>query len=87
MDIFENKKTKVVTIVETSYFSRNLTEKRKAAGLTQEELARRLGTPGDNHSRVCNWEKGNSIPKLKDFVRLCNIFKVSPNDMLGFTNE
>lgn len=49
---------------------------RTAAGLTQEELARRMGTQKSN---ICRLEKGNANPSwkmLKKYAQACG-FKIS----------
>nr|DAW36877.1 MAG TPA: helix-turn-helix domain protein [Caudoviricetes sp.] len=44
-------------------------ELRKAKGLTQEELAARMGG-GTNRSMICKWERGVETPNLTSAKRL-----------------
>ena len=46
-------------------------ELRKAKGLTQEELATRMGG-GTNKSMICKWERGISMPSLTNAKRLAD---------------
>ena len=63
-------------------FSGGLKKARKAAKLTQEDLAGVLGTTVDT---IQNWEqpKRNVAPNLKTFLALCDFFSCTPNDLLG----
>ena len=58
-----------------------LREKRKARGLTQEQVANYLGitTPAVN-----KWEKGLSCPDLTLLPVLARLLKTDPNTLLGF---
>ena len=58
-----------------------LREKRKALGLTQEQVANYLGitTPAVN-----KWEKGLSCPDLTLLPVLARLLKTDPNTLLGF---
>ena len=47
----------------------------KASGLSQRELARRLGT---THVTVSNWIKGASEPNEEGLEKLCEFFSVTP---------
>ena len=47
----------------------------KASGLSQRELARRLGT---THVTVSNWVKGSSEPSEDGLEKLCEFFSVTP---------
>jgi transcriptional regulator with XRE-family HTH domain len=47
----------------------------------QEEMAHQLNTI---RSSVSQWESDKSDPTLKKFVEVCNILKISPNEMLGW---
>ena len=64
-----------------SAFAWKLAKARRAKGLTQGELAAKLGR---SRAAIANWEVGNSLPELPMFVDLCKALKVKPNDILGF---
>ncbi|MET0356184.1 MAG: helix-turn-helix transcriptional regulator [Cellvibrio sp.] len=73
MSIFTHSKSK---------FSTDLVLARKAAGLTGEQVASHLGK--SSHSVVANWENDKALPMLDDFVELCKLYKITPNELLGF---
>jgi transcriptional regulator with XRE-family HTH domain len=54
-----------------------LKESRMAAGLTQTEVASKLGYSSAQF--VSNWERGLSSPPIKTLARLIKIYKVNPN--------
>ncbi|MBE3519199.1 MAG: helix-turn-helix domain-containing protein [Firmicutes bacterium] len=58
---------------------------RKQAGMTQEELGKRLGVP---QQTISAWEKGKTQPDLAQLRRLASLFSV-PVDVLvrGFVKE
>lgn len=51
---------------------------RKATGLSQEAAAALLGV---SHQAVGNWESGRSAPSTENFLRLCELYGVSPADL------
>lgn len=53
---------------------------RQGAGMTQEQLAKELGCSGSFISHV---EAGNRTPTQQDVVRICEIFKVRPEELTG----
>ena len=57
-------------------------EARKKAGLTGKEVAEKLGLA--SHTSVTMWEGDKGLPRLNDFVELCKIYDVTPNELLGF---
>ncbi len=58
----------------------NLTKYRKAAGLTQAELAEKINY---SDKSVSKWESGNGIPDIYTLVQLANLFGVTVNAFLG----
>jgi transcriptional regulator with XRE-family HTH domain len=50
---------------------------REAAGLSQQEVGRKLGFSSPQF--VSNWERGISGPPVKALVRLKNIYKLDIN--------
>lgn len=74
MSIFEHSKSK---------FATKLIQAREAAGLKGGEVAKKLGKSG--HTTVSMWENDKSLPSLDDFVELCKLYGVTPNDILGFS--
>ncbi len=57
----------------------NVKKLRQAAGMTQADLASRLGitTPS-----ITKWEKGRSNPDLLNVFRMTEIFECSVNDII-----
>ena len=56
-------------------FGERLRSARKDAGLTQRELAKRIGMES---SSICNWEKGRSIPYVDTIGSICGVLHVDP---------
>ena len=54
---------------------------RKAAKLSQTEVAERIGVA---QPTVSGWECGEYCPDLKNIVSLCDLFDVTPNQLLGY---
>ena len=62
-------------------FSSRLKAARLAAGMTQTEVARKSRV---NQVTVSAYESGRIDPSLSVLVSLCEILKVSPNELLGW---
>ena len=60
----------------TMTFGEKLRQARKAAGMTQKELAQAVEL---KHNAVSNWEKGISSPDPDTIRRLCSILRMPPN--------
>lgn len=59
----------------------NLKKFRIKAGLTQEELAKKLGK---TKNVISNWERGENRPDAETIAKICAILKVTPNEMLSW---
>lgn len=57
-----------------------LYELRRAAGLSQEELAERLNV---SRQAVSKWENGAAQPELSKLVELSRLYSVSVDELLG----
>ncbi len=64
-------------------FSERLKELRKEKGMTQLDLASRLGVSGGT---VAMWETGKRKPGYKVFIRLADIFDKSIDYIVGFSD-
>ena len=60
--------------------AKNLLYYRKKAGLTQKELAEKLGV---KNTAVSNWESGNNSVDIETLFLACNVLNVSLSDMYG----
>ena len=56
-----------------------IAERRKNAGLTQMQLAEKLGI---TDRAVSKWENGRSLPDASIMLLLCDALKISVNDLL-----
>lgn len=59
-----------------------ISENRKKQNLTQEELAEKIGV---SKNAVSKWERGLNLPDASIMQELCNILKISLNEL--FTGE
>lgn len=60
--------------------SKFIAEMRKQKGLTQKELAEKIGV---SDKTISKWECGNSIPDIGYFESLCNTLNISVNELLS----
>ena len=60
--------------------SENITQLRKAMGLSQEQLAEQLNV---SRQSVSKWETGQSAPELDKLILLSQFFGVSTDELLG----
>ncbi|MFP5518296.1 MAG: helix-turn-helix domain-containing protein [Bdellovibrionia bacterium] len=70
-------------IKEAIHLGHFLKEKRELAGLSQKDVATKLGysTP----QFVSNWERGISTPPLKTLKKIGDLYKVSPDELFNVT--
>lgn len=62
----------------------NIRNARKAAGVTQKDLAERLQVYQKDISR---WENGERTPTLEVFTRICRELHVSADEILELKRE
>lgn len=67
-----------------SRFSKNFKQLREAAGLTQEELSKKLGI---SRSAVGMYEQGKREPDFEDLENIADFFNVNLGFLLGDDNE
>lgn len=58
-----------------------LTEQRKRAKLTQQQVADRMGCA---NTRISNWEKGIREMNAKDLVQYCEIINADMDELVDF---
>ncbi len=61
-------------------FASNLKHLRLQAGMTQEELAKKLDK---DYSTIGKWELGQRSPIMTDVIRIANLFDVSLEKLIG----
>jgi len=61
-------------------YANNIRTLREANGMTQEDLALRLGV---KPPAVSKWERGLSYPKMDNVVKMTEIFGVSMSAVMG----
>lgn len=54
------------------------------AGLTQEDVAKRLGK---SKNTIVSWEKGKSSPDIETGKALAKLYGVSVNDLIFLPND
>lgn len=59
-------------------FSEKLKEYRTQFDFTQDELAEKIGA---SQKTISSWETGRSEPTIKEFVKLCSLFKCTLADL------
>lgn len=63
-----------------SKFSNRLAELRHEKGLSQKEIAKLLYIPQTTYS---HYEVGNREPSIETIIKLCDLFDVSADYLLG----
>lgn len=63
---------------------KNISEKRKAKGMTQEELAANLGV---SPQAVSKWENNLSCPDIALLPEISKLFGISVDELLGIKSE
>lgn len=66
----------------TERFGWNLRIARQRAGLTQQDLAGRIG---GTQGQVAAWEGGGCCPRIDTVVRLAEALKIDPGELLRET--
>lgn len=64
--------------------AKNLACYRKAAGLTQAELAEKINY---SDKSVSKWESGNGVPDIYILLQLAELYGVTVNDLVGEENS
>lgn len=67
-----------------SVFAEQLKTLRRIKGLTQKELAEKVGVKQNSYS---DWENGKSEPNIEMLVRLAECFDVSIDFLIGRKNQ
>ena len=62
-------------------FSENMLQLRKMAGLTQDELAEKIGVSRQSLSK---WEKGESVPDLENAANIAQALGASLDELVNY---
>lgn len=73
MSIMENIRLQKFNII--------LKQLRALEGLTQRQVAEKMGIKYQSYQA---YEAGIALPGMKNLLKLCEIFEVTPNDLLDF---
>lgn len=68
----------------TIEFANRLAELRKNKGLSQEELADKLGV---SRQAVSKWERGEASPDTDNLIELARIYDISLDELVGLSNN
>lgn len=71
-------------IFNMSSIGARIAEKRKAANMTQMDLADRMGI---SFQAVSNWERGQSMPDISKLPELAELFHTTVDELLGQRSE
>ena len=61
-------------------FAENFKKARKAADLSQQQIADKLGL---DRSAIAHYEMGDSMPNARNLGKICEILNVPINELLG----
>ncbi len=67
-------------MLDSAVFAQKVFERRKAQGLTQEQLGAEIGVSGQS---VSKWENGETLPDLSLIPALCQVLGISADTLLG----
>ena len=67
-----------------SFFSKRLKEEREALGLTLHTIAKMLDI---SHVSYFHWEQGKNQPSIEKLIKLCEIFNVSIDYLVGLEDD
>lgn len=62
----------------------NIAALRKSCGLTQEEVAEKIHV---SRQAIAKWERGESVPDVDNCVALAELFQVTLDDLVKYSEE
>ena len=65
-------------------FKKNFDELRKTTGLTQEQIAEKIGV---SRQTVTNWKSGRNLPDMQTLGIICDMFDVTSDELLFGVSE
>lgn len=60
---------------------------RKRARLSQEGVMILLNKPNDRPQRISQWERGMSMPYLREFPLICYTIETTPDEFITYALE
>ncbi len=65
-------------------FYERIKELRNSLGISQVEFGKRLGV---TKQCISNWENGNIQPSIDMLIKICNLFSISSDYLLGLSSK
>ena len=81
----KNKKTEIMRGEHeeiSEYLAKKIRELRDVNNLSQVALSQKLKI---SESTLSRWENGSRRPSYEDIERICLLFKITPNDLMGIS--
>ena len=75
---------KKADIVDRMTIGRAIANRRKVAGLTQDQACHELGLA---KSMVTAYEHGRAMPSVSTFIEICRKYNCEPNDLIPFIRK
>lgn len=66
------------------YYTQRMEDLRKDRDMTQEEVAEKIGMKREQYRR---YETGQNEVKASFIIKICELYNVSADYLLGFTNK
>ena len=63
------------------YFCKTLREMRQSLEWTQKQVAEKIGITYQSYQA---YENGIALPAFENLLKLCDIFDITPNELLGY---
>lgn len=67
-----------------SFLAENIASTRRAAGLTQEDLAAKIGV---SRQTVSDWERGDAVPDLFNAAKIAQALDVTVDSLINFDSH
>ena len=67
-------------MITLNQIQKNIAEAISHSGMTQSEIARKIGV---SQQTISHYVKGDKMPALDTFALLCEVLEVNPNDILS----
>lgn len=71
--------------MEENVTGKRLEKLREARGYSKQKLSEMVGMK--SYTSITGWENGSSLPRGREIIKLCKIFNVSSDYLLGLSDE